>query len=254
MIISLFFGFIVFIFELIIPVGEPVSAVIEDKTASKIEAFSFSEIPIMAEDESEEETTTMVEKISLPSEKESEAEIDELLDLSETTESEPAETEIETTAHVVETTTKESTTKIESTVSVEANVSGTNAYITDNEYNTICCVVMREAGAGSFDGCAAVAQCILDGMLYEDESATYILNNYGYKPREAINRAQNISVNDRVKAAVSAVFYQGYRVTSEMIIVYYSPANMPNNWSSWHEKQIYVCSYDGNKFFKYPET
>ena len=141
-----------------------------------------------------------------------------------------------------------------STVLVKTKVSGTNISITDSEYNTICCVVMREAGAGSFDGCAAVAQCILDGMLYEGKSATYVLNNYGYYPEKAVSRAQRIPPNETVKKAVTAVFYNGYRVTSEPIIVYYSPANMPNNWSNWHEQQVYVCSYDGNKFFKYPGT
>ncbi len=173
-------------------------------------------------------------------------------------ETEPETTEIETvTEKVVETTTTaettvETTAPVEkSTASVKTRVSGTNVYITDSEYDTICCVVMREAGGGSFDGCAAVAQCILDGMLYENKSATYVLNNYGYSPQNAVSRAQRIPPNDTVKNAVTVVFYQGYRVTEEPIIVYYAPAIC---YSSWHEQQVYVCSYDGNKFFKFPGT
>lgn len=131
------------------------------------------------------------------------------------------------------------------------NKTSGSVYITDSEYNTICCVVMREAGAGSYNGCAAVAQCILDAMLYEGKSTTYVLNNYGYQPSGAVSRAARVPVNQTVKNAVYAVFYQGYRVTSEPIIVYYAPAIM---YSSWHESQIYVCSYDGNKFFKYRGT
>ncbi|MBR3368324.1 hypothetical protein IKG45_00860 [Candidatus Saccharibacteria bacterium] len=176
-----------------------------------------------------------------------------------TTEPEPETTKIETTIEkVVETTTKVETTEEptmlaeKSTVSVKTKVSSTNVSITNSEYNTICCVVMREAGAGSFDGCAAVAQCILDGMLYEGKSATYVLNHNDYYPEKAISRAQKIPPNDKVKEAVAAVFYDGYRVTSEFIICYYSPANMKNHWSEWHEDQVYVCEYDGNKFFKYP--
>lgn len=267
-VVSLF----VFVGILLIPVGEPLTAVaIEKQNAAalsdyrNINDFGQNEPTTQIDREVNSQNTKVeskeVETKSVANTPEKETGTDEpATEFEQKTEAPTTieETVETTTEKVVETTTKventeKPTTQIEkSTISVKTKVSGTtNVYITDNEYRTICCVVMREAGGGSFDGCAAVTQCILDGMLYEGKSATYVLNNYGYYPNKAIERARSIPPSDKVKNAVSAVFYEGYRVTSEMIIVYYAPALC---YSEWHEKQVYVCSYDGNKFFKYPGT
>lgn len=112
--------------------------------------------------------------------------------------------------------------------------------ISQDEFDLICSVVMTEAGGGSFDGMAAVAQCFYNAMELEGKDAYYIYNHYGY--------AGGKTPNETVKEAVCAVFYDEYRVTDEPIIVFYAPAIQ---YSAWHESQIYVCSYDGNKFFKY---
>lgn len=118
--------------------------------------------------------------------------------------------------------------------------------ISQAEYNLICSVVMRETGYGSYEGCVAVSQCFRNAMIREKNSgnaydAWSVQRKYGYG---GVGRTPN----ERVKRAVYDVFYNGVTITSEPIICYYAPALA---YSAWHESQIYVCSYDGNKFFKF---
>lgn len=160
----------------------------------------------------------------------------------------------ESTAETTEETTKAITyaTKIETSQS--ADIYGTQAFyyddgepvfITHEEYYTICGVVMNETGYGSYEGCIAVAQSIRNqiirekrlGHKYDIETirSTYGLH-YTKKP------------NEQVRRAVTDVFYNHIVVTREPIIAWCAGG------SSWHDKQILVCSYDGNNFYKIPDS
>ncbi len=118
---------------------------------------------------------------------------------------------------------------------------GEEVYITAAEYNEICGVVMNETGYGSYEGCVAVAQCIRNQIIREKRKG----NPYDIASIRALyGEHYTRKPNDRVRRAVTDVFYSHVVVTTEPIIAWC------NGGSSWHNQQIKVCSYDGNDFYK----
>lgn len=118
---------------------------------------------------------------------------------------------------------------------------GEEVYITAAEYNEICGVVMNETGYGSYEGCIAVAQCIRNQIIREKRKG----NPYDIASiRELYGEHYTRTPNDRVRRAVTDVFYNHIVVTTEPIIAWC------NGGSSWHNKQIKVCSFDGNDFYR----
>lgn len=114
-------------------------------------------------------------------------------------------------------------------------------YITAEEYYTICGVVMNETGYGSYEGCVAVAQCIRNQIIREKRKG----NPYDIASIRALyGEHYTRTPNDRVRRAVTDVFYNHIVVTREPIIAWCAGG------SSWHNQQILVCSYDGNNFYK----
>ena len=103
-------------------------------------------------------------------------------------------------------------------------------------------VVMAEAGAEDFNGLCLVAQCILETMLARDMSAVDVVR----EPKQYAAPAAEAS--ESVKAAVDAVFWQGYRVTSEPVRYFYAPKICH---SAWHENNlVFVLEHGGHRFFK----
>lgn len=101
------------------------------------------------------------------------------------------------------------------------------------------CVVMGEAGGESYKGKVLVAQCILNACLREDIQPSKVRTRYKYS-------GWNEDVNDEVKAAVSAVFDDGYKAVDEPILYFYAPKYVH---SAWHETQRHVITEGGHKFF-----
>ena len=101
------------------------------------------------------------------------------------------------------------------------------------------CIVMGEAKGESYEGKALVAQCILNACLREDIQPSEVRIEYKYA-------GWNEAPSDEVKEVVSAVFDDGYQVTSEQILYFYAP-KVCN--SAWHETQRYVITEGGHKFF-----
>ena len=156
------------------------------------------------------------------------------------------------------------TTKIESTVQVKtmAKISetsqnptrasqinsaafryddGIEVYITAAEYEEICGVVMNETGYGSYEGCIAVAQAIRNQIIRERSLGhAYDIVSVRKTYQEYYTKAPN----ERVRRAVTDVFYNHTVVTTEPIIAWCA------GYSAWHAAQIEVCSYDGNVFYK----
>lgn len=144
-------------------------------------------------------------------------------------------TSIQTTSNTI---TKTQTIPTTSTIST---VPKSNPLaISQAEYDLICSIVMNETGYGSYEGCVAVAQCFRNAMLREGADAFTVQKKYGYYYTK--------TPNEQVKRAVYDVFYNSVTVTDEPIICFYAPAI---KYSAWHESQIFVCEYDGNKFFKF---
>jgi spore germination cell wall hydrolase CwlJ-like protein len=100
--------------------------------------------------------------------------------------------------------------------------------------------VMAEAGNESYRGQMAVAQAILDGTIRSGVDVSTSIRKYRIVSRT------NVPVSDSVKRAVSAVFDDGQRVTSEKMDLWYAPKRV---YSSWHESQNYVATIGNHKFF-----
>lgn len=115
-------------------------------------------------------------------------------------------------------------------------------FLDDESRDCVERVVMAEAEGEDFNGQCLVAQCILNTMLARDMSAVDVVrepNQYAAPAAEA---------SESVKAAVDAVFLQGYRVTSEPIRYFYAPRYC---YSAWHENSlVFVLEHGGHRFFK----
>lgn len=149
------------------------------------------------------------------------------------------------------------TAKIESTVQVKTTQNpaptsqinsaafryddGEEVYITSAEYEEICGVVMNETGYGSYEGCVAVAQCIRNQIIRERKLGhAYNIASVRRTYQEHYTKAPN----ERVRRAVTDVFYNHTVVTTEPIIAWCA------GYSEWHASQVQVCSFDGNDFYK----
>lgn len=111
--------------------------------------------------------------------------------------------------------------------------------LTAAERDTVERVVMAEAGAETYKGQMAVAQCILNACEREDMRPDEIVIEYQYTD----NRPEP---TNEVKAAVSAVFDDGETVTDAEILYFYAQALCD---SEWHESQSYVMTVGGHRFF-----
>lgn len=111
--------------------------------------------------------------------------------------------------------------------------------LSQDEYNTICSVVMAEAGAEPYLGQKAVAQAILNACRLNNKRPLDIIHDYKY----AKNRP---TPTESVKQAVEAVFDRGEEAVDPRVTIFYAPAYCT---SKWHESQIYSCTIGGHRFF-----
>lgn len=117
---------------------------------------------------------------------------------------------------------------------------GESVYITADEYYIICGIVMNETGYGSYEGCVAVAQSIRNQIIREKHKG----NPYDIASiKKTYQEHYTKEPNELVRKAVNDVFYNHIVITKAPIIAWC------NGTSSWHSKQIAVCSYDGNTFY-----
>lgn len=134
----------------------------------------------------------------------------------------------------------EPTIIVEEVVDVEIEEEQEVAFeLSEYERWVVECVVMGEAGGESYKGKVLVAQCILNACLREDIQPSKVRTRYKYS-------GWNEDVNDEVKAAVSAVFDDGYKAVDEPILYFYAPKY---GRSDWHETQRHVITEGGHKFF-----
>lgn len=118
---------------------------------------------------------------------------------------------------------------------------GEEVYITAYEYEEICGVVMNETGYGSYEGCVAVAQSIRNQIIRERKLGhAYDIASVRKTYQEHYTKAPN----ERVRRAVTDVFYNHTVVTTEPIIAWCA------GYSAWHAAQVQVCSFDGNDFYR----
>lgn len=132
----------------------------------------------------------------------------------------------------------EPTTAPEPTVS--AQIPSARYYLTADERELICEVVMAESGTEPFDGKMAVSQCILNACEKTGKRPAEIVEEYGYTDRR-------VEPNAETREAVAAVFDAGETATDREILYFYAPALCQ---SLWHESQTYVCTIGGHRFFE----
>ena len=111
-------------------------------------------------------------------------------------------------------------------------------------------IVAGEAGHESFLGKMAVAQCILNAMKQDNLNLKEVRIYYQYTGWSPENFESTFPEewND-VCYAVTCVFDYGLKVTDENILWFYSPENMENNTSEFHENQKFVIEIGGHRFF-----
>ena len=131
----------------------------------------------------------------------------------------------------------ESITAPEPTVS--AQIPAARYYLTADERELICEVVMAESGIEPFDGKMAVSQCILNACEKTGKRPAEIVEEYGYTDLR-------VEPNAETREAVAAVFGAGGAVTDHEILYFYAPALCQ---SLWHESQTYVCTIGGHRLF-----
>ena len=116
-------------------------------------------------------------------------------------------------------------------------------YLTADERELICEVVMAESGTEPYAGKIAVSQCLLNACEKTGKRPAEIVEEYGYTDRR-------VEPNAETREAVAAVFDAGETVTDAKILFFYAPALVS---SEWHESQTYVCTIGGHRFFEVPE-
>ena len=114
--------------------------------------------------------------------------------------------------------------------------------LTAEERAIVEAVVSAEARGEDFDGQCLVAQCILNTAEAK-----------GIRPDEVVlskgqYAAPCYEYSYMVSEAISAVFDEGYEVTSEPIRYFYAPQYCT---SEWHEESlVFVMEHGGHRFFK----
>ena len=108
------------------------------------------------------------------------------------------------------------------------------------------CTVAGEAGNQSFDGKAAVAQCLLNAMKKDSLTADEVIKVYQYAGWNEELQHSNPEAWENCKLAVDAVFDVGFKLTDENILWFYNPDIV---YSGFHESQKYVMTIGAHKFF-----
>ena len=118
--------------------------------------------------------------------------------------------------------------------------------VTEEEKYVLYCTVAGEAGNQSFDGKAAVAQCLLNAMKKDGLTANEVIEVYQYSGWNDELQNSNPKAWEHCKLAVDAVFDVGFKLTEENILWFYNPDIV---YSSFHESQKYVMTIGAHKFF-----
>jgi len=112
------------------------------------------------------------------------------------------------------------------------------------EYKVVVETVAAEANCEDFIGKALIAQCILNSAVADGIRPDEVVVKYKYAdPYKG-------EIQDNVSTAVISVFKYGLKPVEADIQFFYSPGNMPEDVSFWHESLDFVVEYGGHRFFK----
>lgn len=115
--------------------------------------------------------------------------------------------------------------------------------LTEAERDALAVVLMCETGGVDELAAELVATCVLNACEKDGLRPVEVFDKYQYAVKEK-------TPNSVCYAAVQSVFDEGSRASDECILWFYSPANMPDGVSRWHETQEFVLEYAGHRYFK----
>lgn len=115
--------------------------------------------------------------------------------------------------------------------------------ITEAERDELAQVIMCETGGVDEAAAELVALCVLNACEKDGIQPSDVFARYQYAKGDK-------APNSTCYAAIQSVFDEGNALTEEPILFFYSPANMPNGTSAWHETQDFVLEYGGHRYFK----
>lgn len=131
----------------------------------------------------------------------------------------------------------------------EPEIKNVRYELTATERAIVEAVVAAESASESFDGQCLVAQCVLNTAEARDmrpDEVVMEINSNGTRQYAKPNADLSYMVED----AISAVFDDGYEVTSEPVRFFYAPKYCAG---SWHENNLeFVLTEGGHRFFKLP--
>ena len=105
-------------------------------------------------------------------------------------------------------------------------------------------LVQGEARGEGFAGAAIVAQSLRDNMrdkeIYDTATIKRVMKYSGSTSEEP---------SECVKKACAFILDEGGMALQHRILYFYSPKNMKNHWSSFHESQTFLIEYKGHRVF-----
>ena len=112
--------------------------------------------------------------------------------------------------------------------------------LTDEERTLAERIVACEAGADTFEGQMAVAQCLYNSVMIDEINLQDVFDRYGY-------RLYNREVTAENKLAVASVFDYGARVSDKPIQWFVTVKTAPG---SWHENHAtFDAQYGAHRFY-----
>ena len=117
-------------------------------------------------------------------------------------------------------------------------------YLSESDKYIATCIVAGEAEGENYEGKLAVAQVILNSMIYEDCGIENVKWKFdGWNPKL---ESKNPELWAECRRAVDAAFDDGDRVTDEFILWFYNRNAM---YSRFHESQKWAIDIGNHSFF-----
>lgn len=115
--------------------------------------------------------------------------------------------------------------------------------LSDKDRDLLEKLCMGELGSGGFTGAALIAQAVKNAMYFEGYTNVQdVISNLHYTGRLT-------TPTKSVKDAVIYVFDMDKNAIQHRILYMYNPELMKDNYSSFHESQRYICTYQDVRFF-----
>lgn len=114
--------------------------------------------------------------------------------------------------------------------------------LTEAERDALAVVLMCETGGVDELAAELVATCVLNACEKDGLRPLEVFSRYQYAVKEK-------TPNSVCYGAIQRVFDDGVKAVEEPILWFYSPANMADGVSEWHETQEFVLYHAGHRYF-----